>query len=142
MNGFTLTVMGPATGKGRPRFANGRTFTPKETVLAEQAVRCAWEDAGSPTLKDAPVKLKVLVVCRRPQGHYTTKGELSAQGKRNPLPHRRKPDGDNAIKMIMDSLNKRAWNDDVQVVDIAFTRVWGEQEFTWISAMPATEQTT
>ena len=136
-NGFTLTVRGKPTGKGRPRFAQGRTFTPRETVLAEQAIRSAWEDAGAPRLTDGPVYLRVLLGIVRPRGHFTSRGDLSAEGRRNPKPHRQKPDLDNAVKLIMDALNTRAWRDDVQVIDVQARRIWADHDFTSIDATVA-----
>jgi Holliday junction resolvase RusA-like endonuclease len=121
---FTLTVPGTPTGKARPRFANGRTFTPRETVLAEQAIRCAWEDAGSPRMPDGPVELDVHLFVERPQGHFKRDGSLNAEGMRNLEPFRRKPDLDNAVKLVMDALNGRAWRDDVQVVVLHARRRW------------------
>jgi Holliday junction resolvase RusA-like endonuclease len=131
VSAFTLRIEGKPVGKGRPRFGQGRTWTPRETVLAEQEIRRAWEEAGAPRLEGA---LKILVLLRvtRPQSHYTSSGGLSAQGRRHVFPHRQKPDTDNALKLVMDALNTRAWADDVQIVDATVVREWAEVPSTLI----------
>lgn len=138
MNDFTLTVMGKATGKGRPRFVRktGRTFTPQETMTAENEVRRLWEEAGSPRL-EGPVRLLIRVVAERPKGHFRKGGGLNTAGERCPIPTV-KPDLDNALKLVMDALNTRAWKDDVQVAEVGMRREWGDRACTVIRASEAT----
>lgn len=138
MTGFAIEVPGKPVGKGRPRFANGRTYTPRETVLAEQGIRSAWEDVGSPRLPDGPVRLRVTIGVERPRAHFKRDGTLTTEGHRHPYPARQKPDVDNVLKMIMDALNSRAWKDDVQVIDGHVLRVWADVAFTLVSAVPVT----
>lgn len=122
--GFQLVIDGAPAGKGRPRHGNGRTWTPKETVLAEQEIRRAWEEAGSPRI-DGPVRLIVELRVTRAKDHYRADGVmLSAKGERFPLPTGKKPDVDNALKLVMDSLNGRAYRDDVDVVIATVMRFW------------------
>lgn len=121
-----LVIDGQPVGKGRPRFvkATGRTYTPKATLLAENEIRRAWEQDGRPRLDEGPISLHVRLAVSRPKGHYTTKGELSAAGLRTPFPARQKPDVDNALKLVMDALNTRAWRDDVQIISATVARRW------------------
>ncbi len=118
-----LELTGKPEGKGRPRFGQGgRVFTPNATKLAEGRVIDAWTNAGQPRL-DGAVQLDVMLHVARPQGHYRKDGELSAEGLRKPLPTK-KPDVDNALKLVMDALNGRAYRDDVDVVDARVGRRW------------------
>lgn len=133
---FTITIPGSPTGKGRARHGQGRTFTPRATVLAEQAIRCAWQDEGSPRLPDGPVALTVTMRVERPRGHFKRDGSLTAEGERNPFPHRKKPDVDNCIKLVMDALNKHAWGDDVQVIEAHVYRLWDDIASTTVTARP------
>lgn len=121
-----LAIAGQPQGKGRPRFARdtGRVYTPKATLIAEGEIRRAWEEAGHPRLPDEALHLDVRLGVVRPKGHFTTKGELSAAGLRAVFPANRKPDVDNALKLVMDALNSRAWRDDVQVVTARVSRHW------------------
>jgi Holliday junction resolvase RusA-like endonuclease len=127
---FSFVVPGRPYGKGRPRFAQGRTYTPHETIVAEQAIRGAWETAGATRLPDGPVALEITLGVVRPRGHFKKDGTLTAEGWRHPWPARQKPDVDNALKLIMDSLNGWAYTDDVQVVDVHVMRVWADAPFT------------
>lgn len=118
-----LELTGRPEGKGRPRFAQGRVFTPAATKLAEGRIIDAWTNADQPRI-DGPVRLRLRLEVARPKGHFTSKGALSAAGSRLQHPTGKKPDLDNALKLVMDALNRRAYRDDVDVVDVAAVRVW------------------
>lgn len=123
----TFIVPGPPKGKGRPRFvkATGRTYTPADTVSAEMRVREAWRVAGSPGPALGPVNLIVHVQVARPANHFRVNGDLSAAGRRAPMPVR-KPDLDNVLKLVGDALNGCMWKDDAQIVQAQITRAWGQ----------------
>jgi Holliday junction resolvase RusA-like endonuclease len=133
VSAFSFLVLGKPIGKGRPRFAKGRVFTPHETTVAEEAVRSGWRESGQVRLPDGPVWLDVELGVTRPRGHFTTRGELSAEGQRNAFPHRQKPDVDNALKLICDALNTLAYADDVQIVTVNVRRRWSEAPFTRVA---------
>lgn len=121
---IALELSGRPEGKGRPRFGKGgRVFTPQATKLAEGRIIDAWTDAGQPRI-DGPVSLTLRLEVARPKGHFTTKGELNKSGRRLPHPTGKKPDVDNALKLVMDALNRRAYRDDVDVISATVTRVW------------------
>ena len=135
VDSFTLHIPGKPVGKARPRLgAGGRVYTPRETVLAEQTIRAAWIEAGEPRLADEAVQIKVELGVQRPRGHFKRDGSLSAEGLRNPYPHRQKPDVDNAVKMIFDALNGRAYRDDVQIIDARIIRRWADEPYTSVQA--------
>ncbi|MGH3264609.1 MAG: RusA family crossover junction endodeoxyribonuclease [Trebonia sp.] len=128
VEGFVLRVPGPPGGKGRPRFdgRTRRTYTPPATVRREGAIVAAWRDVGEPRLPDDQalgIYLDVVVV--RPASHWRRDGTLSAEGLRHPLPRTQKPDLDNAVKLVMDALNGRAYRDDVRVARLTAERMWG-----------------
>ena len=132
-----LTVPGPVQGKGRPRFARGRTYTPKETVQAEKTIREEWVSAGEPKL-EGPLKVVLILAVARPKGHWNLDGALSAAGRRSQWPMKR-PDLDNALKLALDSLNGGPYVDDAQIVDARVVRRWanpGESEHTRIVITP------
>ena len=132
-DGFSFIVLGRPQGKGRPRHGQGRTWTPRGTTLAEQGIRAAWESAGAVRLEGA-ISLHVLLAVTRPQHHFKRDGSLTAEGSRNPQPKNKKPDVDNALKLVMDALNTRAWHDDVQIVQAQVDRVWDQHEYTRVIA--------
>lgn len=118
-----LVVPGEARGKGRPRFGRGRAYTDTPTLRAEQRIADEWRAAGGPRLPDAPLTLHVTLYLDRPASHHLADGTLSAQGRRNGLPVR-KPDVDNALKLVCDALNGLAYRDDVLIVDAHARRRW------------------
>jgi Holliday junction resolvase RusA-like endonuclease len=120
-----LLIPGRAKGKGRPRFvqATGRTYTPKETLAAEERIRHAWCKAGEPEVHGA-LSVTITVSTPRPQSHYLKSGGLSAEGRRRLYPDNQKPDLDNVAKLCLDALNGSAFRDDVQVTHMHAYRFW------------------
>ena len=134
---FTLDIEGMAEGKQRPRhnpFIQKRPFTPKKTVVAEREIRAAWEAVGKPRLPDGAIGVEVVISVARPGTHFKRNGELSAEGQRHPYPDNKKPDIDNAVKLIFDALNTRAWRDDVRIVSLQIERMWADWPRTHIHA--------
>jgi Holliday junction resolvase RusA-like endonuclease len=128
---FELLIHGQAKGKDRPRFGKGHTWTPKATVVAEGEITRHWEEAGCPRV-DGPLHLTVRIGVSRPKGHFNSKGALSTAGQRMPYPTNKKPDLDNALKLVGDALNKKAWPDDVQIIRAEVSREWADYPFTAI----------
>jgi Holliday junction resolvase RusA-like endonuclease len=136
-----LRVMGTPTGKGRPRFntRTGHAMTPHKTRVAEARVIEAWHLAGEPRLPDGPAVLTVEMALERPNAHWKLDGTLSAAGLRSEWPTK-KPDADNVLKLVMDSLNGCAYRDDAQIVHAWVVKRWcngGESERTLITLKPA-----
>lgn len=119
-----LWIAGKPQGKDRPRFANGRTYTPPKTKNAEATIASVWREAGEPRLNDGAISIDITNFVERPAGHFNSKSELNAEGQRHPYPEKQKPDLDNSAKLIMDALNGRAYKDDVRVVDLVVRRRW------------------
>jgi len=71
------------------------TFTPKETIEAEKRVRDAWRMAG-----EQKYEHQVIVDLRFYNGN------------------KRRRDIDNMAKLVLDALNKEAFDDDYQVVGV------------------------
>lgn len=137
---FALCVPGQPEGKARARVVRNRktgdvhSFTPRKTEVAEGEVRRQWENKGQPRI-DGPVSLCITLVMERPRGHFRADGvTLNTEGLRHPRPERQKPDVDNALKLVMDALNTRAWPDDVRVVSASVSRVWGPRAQTLVQA--------
>lgn len=125
-----LVVKGPPTTRHEPHHAGqGRSFPDRRTVVNVNRWRLTWEQAGAPRI-DGPVTIRILIECRRPPSHFTTKGELSSSGRRLLVPPR--PDCSNVLKLIEDALKGHAFGDDSLVahVDIAKTYDTGEAQTT------------
>lgn len=95
---------------------------PRNLAYADR-IRWAWHQAGSPRFGRNPVQVTIYANHKRPQGHWTTTGRLSANGERHPHPTR-KPDWDNVGKACADALNGLAWADDACIVDGRVIKAW------------------
>ena len=128
-----LRVAGQTDTKQRARFGSGRVFTPPSNIISENDVRAVWREAGEPRIEDdTAIAIEIRIVVVRPKGHFRKNGELSALGLQHPIPRKKKPDVDNALKLVMDALNSRAYKDDVLVARALVERSWGEWPETLI----------
>lgn len=134
-----LVIAGKSSTKQRPRFntQTGRTYTPPSNIISENDVRSIWREAGEPRIEDdVAIQLYMEVIVLRPSNHFNSKGKLNKKGIQNPIPRNKKPDLDNAIKLILDALNSRAYKDDVQIAYIISKRIWGEWPSTRVILSP------
>ncbi len=110
---ITLSVPISPVAKGRPRFTrSGRVYTPKRTTAFEDAIKLYWKKSGQKMLPVKPTFLKVICVVHRPK---KPKSEYPIS----------RPDLDNFLKGILDSLNQLAWKDDSQIVTIHAEKRYG-----------------
>lgn len=137
-----LRVPGNTSTKQRPRFGGGRVYTPASNIVSENEIRAIWREAGEPRIEDedAALGVEVKIVVVRPRTHYKSNGELSAEGLRNPFPAKKKPDVDNALKLVCDALNSRAYRDDVRFVRARVDRDWGKWPETTIRIYTLNEE--
>lgn len=92
---LSVRVQGMPQAKGRPRFGNGRTYTPKRTAQWEGGASALMAQAwGARMAIDYPVAVIVHAVKPRPK-----------KMKRGPRQLRdKRPDADNALKAALDAL--------------------------------------
>jgi Holliday junction resolvase RusA-like endonuclease len=125
-----FTVLGEPQGKGRPRFANmkGRviTRTPDATVLYENLIATEYRrQVGDVRLPDdAILKLSILAYYTIPASASKKKQQQMEDGELRPA---KKPDMDNIIKVVADSLNQVAYRDDAQIVDCQIRKYYSRQ---------------
>jgi|GEM_PF-255202 len=122
---IVFTVPGEPTGKGRPRFTrNGAPHTPKKTASYEAAVRACFLQAvrGSFVPIDEPVCVLVEAFFQAPKRMCTKK--LRPQVLEESLPCTKKPDADNVLKIVCDSLNGIAYRDDSLVAEAVIVKRW------------------
>lgn len=92
---ISFTVFGEPRSKQRPRVTARGTYTPKETIDAEKLVRHYYAAANGPFFE-----------------HQLIIGIDFYNG------NRRRRDLDNMAKLVLDALNKVAFADDYQVVEL------------------------
>lgn len=113
-----LVIMGEPCGKGRPRFSakTGRTYTPQKTQSYENLVKMQYAlDYGVTKFSDGSMlDMRITAYYGIPKSASKKKQEAMRQGLIRPT---KKPDMDNVVKIIADSLNGVAYHDDTQIVD-------------------------
>lgn len=124
---FELILDGEPIGKGRPRFsrATGHAYTPEKTARFEE--RLAW--AAQDTMKrrplfDGPLRMLINAYFSIPVSK-AAKWRLAALEQKI-LPTK-KPDIDNIIKGVADSLNKVVYVDDTQIVSLAAGKFYSDR---------------
>lgn len=114
-----VIVEGKIRSKQRPRHnKKGITYTPKQTKDYENYIRSCYMEQDGRWL-EGPVEAQIIAYYKIP-GSYSKK-----KRKELTFPIKR-PDSDNIIKVILDSLNDRAYKDDSQVYKIIFLKKWTE----------------
>lgn len=110
-------VYGEPKGKGRPRFGNGHTYTPKTTTDYEKSVLAAYMD-NYHTYK---LKGEIWVHIRAYMGipKSTPKKRQSEMLGKGVV---KKPDVDNIAKIILDALNGVAYDDDKQITRLVVVK--------------------
>ena len=114
-----FTVPGEPQGKGRPRFARAgsyvRTYTPDKTASYENLVKLEYERQCDGFRFDDKDQLAIFILAYYsvPESSLKKKKELMWANKIRPT---KKPDADNILKIIADSLNGIAYKDDAQIV--------------------------
>lgn len=124
-----FTVPGEPIGKGRPRFSKQgnfvRTYTPEKTASYENLVKLEYERQceKEPFPKDIPLFMKVDAFYSVPKSASRKKRAAMLGAKLRP---NKKPDADNILKIIADSLNGIAYYDDSQIVSCEIHKYYGE----------------
>ena len=122
-----FTILGEPKGKGRPRFCRntGHAITPKDTVNYETLVRIeygvAYSDFKFPD--DAMLDMRIKAFYSIPKSASKKKRASMLANEIRPT---KKPDMDNVVKIIADSLNQVAYRDDTQIVDCQCRKFYSE----------------
>lgn len=111
-------VEGEPQGKARPRFSrrSETVYTPSKTAKYEKEIRDSFLAAGGKMIPDGGyVTVAVDAYFKIPKSY--------AKGKRLACKYNinrpdKKPDIDNVLKAVLDALNKVAYEDDKQVVEV------------------------
>ena len=131
-----FTVLGEPTGKGRPRFvrrynpATGKSFgqahTPEKTVVYENLVRTEYslQTKNYRFPDDAILDMRIMAYYSIPKSASKKKKIMMVEGLLRPA---KKPDIDNVIKAVADSLNQVAYKDDTQIVDCQCRKFYSEE---------------
>lgn len=122
-----FTVLGEPEGKGRPRFRQiggfTQAYTPDKTVSYENLIKMEYRRQCNDFRFGDKEQLDVRITAYYgiPKSKSKKVKRLMEERKIRPI---KKPDADNVIKVVLDSLNKIAYNDDTQVVDLQIRRFY------------------
>lgn len=111
-------VPGEPQGKGRPRFGNGRTYTPAKTIAYEKLIAGKAAEALSCPATALPCYVRIDAYKGIPKSWTRAKRLRAMEGQEIPG----KPDLDNVAKAVLDALNGVVYADDVQVTRLLVTK--------------------
>ena len=123
--GVKFSVPGEPKGKGRPRFSTTgkypKAYTPKETAMYENLVRVIYMKGKYPKMNGA-IKARITAYFQPPASASKKKKVAMLIGD---IKCMKKPDNDNVAKIILDSLNGLAFDDDKQIVELEVVKQYG-----------------
>ncbi len=126
-----IKVYGQPQGKQRARVCvrgnYARAYTPEKTASYENLINLSYTQAlnGAPSpYWDKPVKIKIQAFYQIPKS-FSKKRTVAALCRL--VRPQVKPDIDNVVKVVCDALNKVAYKDDTQVVEITACKWYGAE---------------
>lgn len=122
-------IPGEPGAKGRPRFStfggHPTAYTDKKTRLYESLVRDAYlQQVGNPSPIQKEISVEIKAYFNIPKSASKKKRADMESGKIRPV---KRPDTDNIAKIVLDSLNGIAFEDDKQVVELTVTKRYSER---------------
>ena len=117
-----IVVEGTIRGKQRPQFKKktGKAFTPNQTINYENWIKQCYIEQSNKLLQ-GPIRARIEIYYSVPKSYSKRKIEVIKDGTDYPM---KKPDCDNVVKIVLDSLNKIAYDDDKQVVELTVLKRW------------------
>lgn len=122
----SFVVHGEAKGKARPRFslASKHVYTPDGTLYYESHVLNRFKtECQAWKVSDKAIKICVDVYTKIPKSTSQKRKILMLKQLIYP---KKKPDADNILKAIFDSLNGVAYIDDCQIVRIEYAKLYDD----------------
>jgi Holliday junction resolvase RusA-like endonuclease len=123
----TFYIPGMPGSKGRPRATKtGQMYTPKKTTEYENYVRERYLTTCPDCYLKGQIKATIIAFYPIPKNMPKYKRRLIDEDVLRPT---RRPDLDNIAKIILDSLNKIAYDDDSQVVTLEIRKFYGDKAY-------------
>ena len=116
---YQFEVLGEPIGKARPRVTRWGAYTPQKTVDYENKIKAAYGGR----FYEGYLQIDVKAYFKIPKSTSKKKKESMLMGQIKPD---KKPDIDNVLKIVLDSLNKVAYKDDAQVITASITKEYSE----------------
>ena len=125
---YEFEVPGRVIGKGRPRLNSytGVVYTPTRTKDYESLVE-QYFLLKYPRFKILEGRLKVSILAYFAIPKSTKKSDINEMLENNISPTK-KPDIDNIVKIVLDSMNRFAFKDDIQITKLEVEKRYGLEE--------------
>ena len=124
MNTLTFEIPGDVQAQQRPRVTKFGTFDPKESKDYKSFVRLVASQIAPDELITEEIKLSIIVYRKIPKSFSKKKHQQAVDGFLRPTT---KPDIDNLVKGIKDSLSKVLWHDDSQVTELVARKLYSDK---------------
>ena len=120
-----FTIDGEPVGKERPRFnlATKRTYTPNKTKSYEELIKWLYQSKVKYRFTGY---IKMTIRCYYSIAKSNSK-KVKEQKRNNVLRPSKKPDIDNVIKVVADSVNGIAYKDDTQIVEVVASKYYSDK---------------
>jgi len=122
-----FTVYGEPVAQGRPRFArmgnNVKTYDPEKSANYKEIVRAEALKVRPDKPLVGPISLVVLVYRSIPKSFSKKRAVQAQEGYIRPIT---RPDIDNIVKGVKDSLKGVIWKDDSQVVTLTTKKYYSD----------------
>lgn len=128
MKSYTFEVTGEIVGKARPRMNTytGKAYTPTKTknyeYLVKQSFLLKYPNAE---ILEGRASVSILALFQVPKSTSKKNSEKMLNKQISPT---KKPDIDNIAKIVLDALNKLAYKDDTQVVDLNIAKAYADRD--------------
>lgn len=129
---YEFEVPGKVIGKGRPRLNSytGVVYTPTRTKDYESLVE-QYFLLKYPRFKALEGRIKVSIIAYFSIPKTTKKADINEMLENNISPTK-KPDIDNIVKSILDSMNKFAFKDDNQITKLEVEKKYSIEDKVYV----------
>lgn len=136
MKKVEFIIAGEPRGKGRPRVVSRgkftKAYTPQETASYENLVKVEYElQTGRYKFSDGTfIEMRIEAYYPIPKSASKKRRSMMVSGELRPI---KKPDSDNVIKIIADSLNGIAYRDDTQIATVKCYKFYSDDPCVKVS---------
>ncbi len=116
---YQFEVLGEPVGKARPRVTRWGAYTPQKTVDYENKIKAAYGGG----FYEGYLQIDVVAYFKVPKSVSRKKRLQMLDREIKPA---KKPDIDNVLKIVLDSLNKVAYKDDAQVISASIAKYYSD----------------
>ncbi|MDO5061880.1 MAG: RusA family crossover junction endodeoxyribonuclease [Peptostreptococcaceae bacterium] len=114
---YSITIPGEPIAKARPRVCGNIAYTPAKTKNYETLIKEIYWGKHGQTIEQMDGMLRMHIRAYFPIPRSKSK-KVQEQMHTNAIRPIKRPDIDNIVKSVSDALNKVAYTDDSQIVEV------------------------